>query len=91
MKEIVLYGFGGPSDRYRVIRYSIVNAECLSIAELMAEAGFMKLTYPSIQQIYAVDNRWEFRKDYMKSAKTNSIEDWVIFRDTIERIGLKII
>ena len=46
---------------------------------------------PSIEHVYAVDQRPGLRRDYIESIKENSIESCYEFKDILEREGLKII
>lgn len=89
--QIVIYGIGGPEDDYKVLRYRVINQEFISIAIVKNFAEIMRNEYPSVQEIYAMDNRWGLMKDYKEAFKNNSIAGWFEFKDLIEREGLKII
>lgn len=52
-------------------------------------ASMMKIRYPNIERVYAMDNRHGLRRDYTVASKKNSIESWAIFKDILEREGLK--
>ncbi len=90
MKSIFLYGIGGAQDQYRVIRYTRIDEPDFSIETLMYEASMMRMRYPSIEHVYAVDNRHGLGRTYLECVKKNSIESCAIFRDLIERQGLEI-
>ena len=89
--QIVIYGIGGPEENYRVLRYRVIDQEFISIAIVKNFAEMMRDEYPSIQEIYAMDNRWGLRKDCTEAFKKNSMAGWIEFKDLIEREGLKII
>lgn len=89
-RKIVLYGFGGPEDNYRVVRYSVLYHEEVSIRELTYQAKKMSVTYRNIRSVYAVDNRYGLYRDYKDAVKSNSMEGWVLFKDICEREGLEV-
>lgn len=90
MKSIFLYGIGGARDQYRVIRYTRIDEQDFSINTLMYEASIMRINYPSIEHVYAVDNRYGLGRTYLESVKKNSIESCAVFKDLIQRQGLEI-
>lgn len=90
MRSIFLYGIGGARDQYRVIRYTRIDEPDFSINTLLYETSMMKMRYPSIEHVYAVDNRYGLGKTYLESVKKNSIESCAIFKDLIQRQGLEI-
>ena len=90
MKSIFLYGIGGACDQYRVIRYTRIDEQDFSINTLMYEASIMRINYPSIEHVYAVDNRYGLGRTYLESVKKNSIESCAVFKDLIQRTGIEI-
>lgn len=90
MKSIFLYGIGGARDQYRVIRYTRIDEPDFSIGTLMYEASIMRINYPSIEHVYAVDNRYGLGRTYLESVKKNSIESCAVFKDLIQRTGIEI-
>lgn len=90
MKSIFLYGIGGARDQYRVIRYTRIDEQDFSINTLMYEASIMRINYPSIEHVYAVDNRYGLGRTYLESVKKNSIESCAVFKDLIQRTGIEI-
>lgn len=90
MNQIILYGFGGARYNYRVIKYFAIFDECISIGTIKNEAGMLRIKCPSIEHVYAVDNRRGLKKDFENSIKENSIESCAIFKDLIEHEGLLI-
>lgn len=90
MKSIFLYGIGGARDQYRVIRYTRIDEPDFSINTLMYEASIMQINYPSIEHVYAVDNRYGLGRTYLESVKKNSIESCAVFKDLIQRTGIEI-
>lgn len=90
MKSIFLYGIGGARDQYRVIRYTRIDEQDFSINTLMYEASIMRINYPSIEHVYAVDNRYGLGRTYLESVKKNSIGSCAVFKDLIQRTGIEI-
>lgn len=90
MKAICLYGVAGARDAYRVIRYDIIPMEYASIAWIKHNASVMQTDYPSIEHVYAIDQRYELKRDYTEACKKNSIESWAIFKDLLDTQGLLI-
>lgn len=91
MRQIILYGIGGPEVQYVAIRYWIIHSQDLSVRELKECAMRMRIEYPSIKRVFAVDNRRGLRKDYIESVKDrhNSMESRLAFLDMIEREGIE--
>ena len=90
MNQIILYGFGGARDKYRVMKYFVIFDGNVSIRTMKNEAEVLKIKNPSIEHVYAVDNRRGLKKDFEESIRQNSIESCAIFKDIIEREGLLI-
>ena len=91
MKQIILYGIAGAGDQYKVLRYFAINAEDVTIWYLRHCANMMRMENPTIERVYAVDNRYGLKREYMESYKRNTIESCAIFKDTLEREGLRVI
>lgn len=91
--EIILYGIGGADVQFVTIRYFIIQDEFMSIGGLVHSANYMRMINPTIEHVYAIDNRPGLRRDYIESIKNhkNSIEARFAFRDMLERYGLRII
>lgn len=91
-KQIILYGVGGPEVQYCTIRYWVICSRDLSVRELKECAMRMKVEYPSIKRVFAVNNRYGLRKDYIESIKDrhNSMESRLAFLDMIEREGMEV-
>ena len=66
MQQIILYGIAGADSQYRVVRYYIIDAELVSISRIVFHANLMRIKYPSIEHVYAVDNRRGLRREYME-------------------------
>lgn len=96
MTTVYLYGLGGANQNYRVIRYTPVEIDSLIgssfgvIRTLKYEAEMLRMKYPNIRQVFAIDNGRGLNRDYNDAWKKNSIESWVIFKDILEREGIEI-
>lgn len=91
MSQVILYGVSGPSQAYTVLNYFCIYEEFVSIRTIMAEAYRLRMKNPSVEHVYAIDNRYGLRRDYRESMKQNSIESHYIFKDILEREGLQVI
>lgn len=90
MKTIFLYGIAGADNKYRVLRYACIDETNFSINNIRYAAQLMRIRNPSIEHVYALDNRYGLRRDYMESIKKNTIESCAIFKDILERDGWKV-
>ena len=90
MKPVFLYGIGGAKDHFRVIRYSRIDEDEVCIETFKYVASIMRMRYPGIEHVFAVDDRPGLRRCYMDTIKKNSIESCVVFRDLMERTGIQI-
>lgn len=88
MNQIILYGLSGADAQYRVVKYYCMYEENLSIGNLKRRAALMVMQNPGIEHVYAIDNRYGLKAEYIQSYKINSIESCAIFKDTLEREGL---
>lgn len=91
MKSIILYGLGGAEKQYKVLAYWCIHEEHISINEIKTQALIMRVRNPSIKNVFAIDNRFGLKSDYTRSFKTNSIESCAIFKDLLERDGIRIL
>ena len=90
MNRIYLYGIASASDKYAVIRYAAVDVENRPIDAIKMEADIMRMEYPSVATVYAIDARGGLGNDYRRAIKQNSIEGYIIFKDILERKGIEI-
>lgn len=88
MNQVILYGLSGADTQYRVLKYYCMYEENLTISNLKRCAAYMVMQNPGIEHIYAVDNRYGLKREYIQSYKINSIESCAIFKDTLEREGI---
>lgn len=89
--KILLYGVGGASKQYAVLKYyAIYEDEPDMIGTIKRTAEWMRDVNPSIISVYAISPRRGLKRDYMESIKKNSIESHAIFRDILEREGIKL-
>ena len=90
MNRIYLYGIAGASDKYAVVRYQAVDVEHRPIDAIKIESDIMRMDYPSVKQVFAIDARGGLGNDYRRAIKQNSIEGFIIFKDILERMGIEI-
>lgn len=90
-KQIILYGLGGADIQYVALSYFCVYEDDISIENIMLFAQIMRMKNPTIESVYAIDNRRGLRRDYETSVRKHTIESCAIFKDLLERYGIKII
>lgn len=90
MKNLILYGIGNARYQYRVLRYFYVYDENADVAEIKRIARMMQVINPSIEHVYLISNRHGLKREFQESIKRNSIESCAIFKDILEREGIKI-
>ena len=90
MNRIYLYGIAGANDKYAVVRYQAVDVEHRPIDAIKMEADIMRMDYPSVKKIFAIDARGGLANDYRRAIKINTIESYIIFKDILERKGIEI-
>lgn len=88
MKKIYLYGIANAENKYRVVRYNYVEEDLFSISNIMRRAWFMANNHPTIEHVYAVDEREGLANDYKRTVKRNSIESNVAFKNMLEKEGI---
>ena len=91
MKRIYLYGISGAEEQYRIVRYSYIDEDSISIKNIMYFSGWLQIKNPSIEHVYAIDNRKGLFGDYKEALEQNSIESFAIFKDILEREGIQVI
>ena len=91
MKQIILYGIAGASQQFITQMYYCLYEEDISIGNIVYQAKMMKAKCPSIEHVYAIDNRRGLRREYKDSIRLHTIESCYIFKDTLEREEFKII
>ena len=90
MNRIYLYGIAGASDKYAVVRYAYVDVDSRPIDAIKMEADIMRMDYPSVKQVFAIDARGGLGNDYRRAIKQNSIQGYIVFKDILERMGIEI-
>ena len=88
MKKVYLYGLAGADDNYSVVRYLRIEDEAISIRNIVFQATWLKCTNPTIEHIYAIDDRYGLLYDYRDAIKKNSMEGFIIFKSILEKEGL---
>lgn len=90
MSQIILYGVSGASKAYTVLNYFCIYEEYISINAILRQAQGLRMKNPDVEHVYAIDNRYGLRRDYKESMKENSIESHYIFKDILEKEGMKV-
>lgn len=90
-KKIYLYGLAGAESMYRVVTHSYIDDEFRTIKDMKLHAMWMKSKMPSVEHVYAIDQRPGLAADYKNAWRHNSIESYAIFKDILEREGIMVI
>ena len=90
MRDVVLYGLAGASDKYRIVRYECIPSEIATSDCIKLKAYIMQEDYPSVKEVYWITNRGGLAGYCSRTMKRNRIEDNVIFRDYLDRSGFLI-
>ena len=91
MAQIILYGIAGANDQYRPIRYKVIDIMDYETWFAKYEAKMMVAENPTIEHVYQMDNRHGLKREFTLAFKRPSIESCAIFKDTLEREGIKLI
>ena len=91
MQRIYLSGIAGVADHYKIIRYSCVDSEGMTIMALKYEAARLRMDYPNIGHVYAVDASSSLYRSYMEAIKKGSMEICISFRYMLLRQGVEVI
>lgn len=91
-EQIILYGIGGPEKEYGVLGYYVIYDTNGNLTRtLQIEAMRLRMKNPSIKQFYMITNRYNLKRDYQESIRRNSIESKAMFKDILEREGIRIL
>ncbi|MEG1523862.1 MAG: hypothetical protein RR475_02420 [Clostridia bacterium] len=85
--RIFIYGI---DEENRIVRYTNVTNDGLTIRDLSFQALSMKHNYPNIRKVYAVDNSYDIYEAFCDSIKRNSVENRTVFAIMLENYGLLI-
>lgn len=89
--KILLYGIGGASKAYAALDYYAIYEDDPDIVGTIKRVAIQMRTYnPSIIAVYMISPRRGLKKDFMEARKKDSIESHAIFRDILEREGIKL-
>jgi hypothetical protein len=91
MAQIILYGIAGTSKQYMPIRYQVIDANDYTTWYAKYYAKMMVAENPTVEHVYQMDNRYGLKREFTLAVKQNSIESCAIFKDTLEREGIKLI
>lgn len=91
MKRVYLYGIAGADEAYGIVKYLRIEEDRFSIKNIIYDAMWLKMKNPTIEHVYAIDDRGGLMYDYRDAIKRNSIEGFVIFKNILEREGIMVI
>lgn len=91
MDKLVLYGIGGVKDGYRALRYFFVPEYFTTTRGIKGAAENMVDINPSVERVYLVDNRYGLKNEFNASLRATTFEPCVIFKDALEREGIRVL
>jgi hypothetical protein len=91
MAQIILYGIAGASKQYMPIRYQVIELENYTTWYAKYYAKMMVAENPTVEHVYQMDNRRGLKREFIQAQKLGTIESCAIFKDTLEREGIKLI
>lgn len=91
MRQIFLYGIAGAKDQYRVLGYRFLVDENITIENMKRTAALLRMEYPSIERVYAIDNRYGLKQEVITVIKRPTVENCVLFKMRLEEEGNEII
>ncbi len=93
MNRIYLYGLAGARERYSVVRYTYLDGDDFDsiVKRLRYQASWLKIEYPTIEHVYAIDSNKALAWHYREAIRKNSIESFMCFKDILEREGIMVI
>ena len=93
MNRIYLYGLAEAADQYRIVRYSYIDCqtEPVTIRRLASLASWMRFKDPSIEQVYAMDDKPGLSKIFWNTFNNSNVQNNVEFKCMLEKEGLRII
>lgn len=89
-RQVILYGLAGAEQQYIAVRYKVLSGDQITIGNIKHCAAMMRIEYPTIESVYAVDNRYGLRRDYMDSIIKHSIESCAVFKGMLEYEGWRV-
>lgn len=90
-KRVYLYGIAGAETGYAVVKYMYIESDRLSIRRIINDALWLQMKFPTIEHVYAIDDREWLLWDYREAIMKKSVESFSIFKNMLEREGLLVI
>ena len=91
MKRVYIYGIAGADASYNIVKYLRIEEENISIKNINYWAMWLKFKNPTIEHVYAIDDRKGLVWDYREAIKSQSVDGFVVFKNILEREGIMVI
>lgn len=89
--KIVICGLGGPDKMYRVLDYFCVFDTTDEVYDEVSRISIlMKIRNRNIREVYAIDSRRIMKKEYTELFEQSPSNEWVLFRNILQRESLRI-
>ena len=86
-QRVYLYGL---DVEYRLVHCYYIPFGLVTASELAITAKQLKYKYPSVCNVYAVDNGHMIYRAYMELLRDNSLENRVAFKLMLQQYGFEI-
>lgn len=92
MNKVYIYGISGVSNSYRPVGYIRIWQDEATVTNLRNLAVTLWTSRPGATEFYAIDDRKGLADDYrMAISDKRGIEGPIVFRDILQREGIRII
>lgn len=86
VRRVYIYAF---DEMHKIVDVKFLQEDGIAIRNLMWIAEQMSVDTDA-QVIYAVDNRWGLRRDFMDAYKSTDFARHIEFEDLVSREGIKL-
>lgn len=92
MNRMIIYAFGTDSrdSITKVADKYVLYGTDATISSAKYVARKMRENACEIESIFVLDSRVGLKQDFLSAAKENSVASWTIFKDLIEREGIRV-
>lgn len=85
-RQVYIYAF---DEMHKIVDVKFLEEDGISIRNMMW-IGEQMLLNTDAHKIYAIDNRWGLRRDFMDSYKSIDFAKHIEFQDLVSREGIKL-
>ena len=86
VRRVYIYGF---NELHEIVDVKFLQEDAISISNMMWITEQMIINTEA-HKIYAIDNRWGLRRDFLDSIKSTDFVKHIEFEDLVSREGFKL-